>query len=314
MSLMTQKIKLSKQTEDGKIYKEPYFNGGPFTVTNADSIDESLESGIEKVLNTLAGWLSEGSGWVIEEVLSHYLNIVSYLPLGGSSYVQLPEELRNSRKGLINPKNNDEKCFLWCHVRLFHPVKRNPQRITEADRRFAEELDYTGVTFPVTVKDMGKIEKQNSINVNVFGYERGAYPIRVSKEKFRKHLDLLWIEENAIGHYVLITDFNRFMSTFTKHKDKKHICMHCLKCCSSARVLEMHREDCIAINGVQGIRMPEEGSKIYFRNRQKMLPVLFVIYADFEAITEKSIIVYLVTGNLTLLLIRVIKLVVLDIK
>ena len=33
--------------------------------------------------------------------------------------------------------------------------------------------------------------------------------------------------------------------------------------------------------------MPEEGSKIYFKNHHKMLPVPFVIYADFEAINEK---------------------------
>jgi len=33
--------------------------------------------------------------------------------------------------------------------------------------------------------------------------------------------------------------------------------------------------------------MPTVGSKIYFKNHHKMLPVPFVIYADFEAITEK---------------------------
>ena len=63
--------------------------------------------------------------------------------------------------------------------------------------------------------------------------------------------------------------------------------MSCLHCCSSERTLEMHRQDCLAINGTQEIRMPTEGSKIYFKNHQKMLPAPFVIYADFEAITEK---------------------------
>ena len=32
--------------------------------------------------------------------------------LSGSSYVKLPVELRNSKKGLINIKNNDQKRFL----------------------------------------------------------------------------------------------------------------------------------------------------------------------------------------------------------
>ena len=77
------------------------------------------------------------------------------------------------------------------------------------------------------------------------------------------------------------------MTSFTKHKDRKYFCMSCFHCCSSERTLEMHREYCLAINETQAIRMPEEGSKIYFQNHQKMLPVPFVIYADFEAITEK---------------------------
>ena len=134
---------------------------------------------------------------------------------------------------------------------------------------------------------MDKIEKQNQINVNVFGYDKGAYPIGISKAKFRDHLELLWIEEKENSHYVLIKNFKQFMTSFTKHKDRKYFCMSCLHCCSSERVLEMHKQDCLAINGTQAIRMPKEGSKIYFQNHQKMLPVPFVIYADFEAITEK---------------------------
>ena len=63
--------------------------------------------------------------------------------------------------------------------------------------------------------------------------------------------------------------------------------MHCAHCFSSKDLLERHQKDCIQLNGTQAIEMPAEGSKIYFKNHHKMLPVPFVIYADFEAITEK---------------------------
>ena len=33
--------------------------------------------------------------------------------------------------------------------------------------------------------------------------------------------------------------------------------------------------------------MPQPGSKVYFYKHQKQLPVPFVVYADFEAITSK---------------------------
>ena len=31
--------------------------------------------------------------------------------------MDLPVELRGPKKGLINVKNKDKKCFLWCQVR-----------------------------------------------------------------------------------------------------------------------------------------------------------------------------------------------------
>ena len=283
----TLNVRLSKRTENGVIYREPYFNAGPFTVINSDQISESIDNAIEKILELIAGWLSEGSGWVFELVLSHNINIVSYFPLRGTSYIKLPEELRHPMKTLVNPKNEDNRCFLWCHNRYLNPLKVHPERITKADRESVKKLDYTGVTFPVTLSNMKKIEKQNQININVFGYHREAYPIRISETNFTDHLELLWIEEGEKSHYVLIKNFNQFMTSFTKHVGRKYFCLRCLHCCSSARVLENHKQDCLAINGTQAIKMPEAGSKIYFKNHKKMLPVPFVIYADFEAITEK---------------------------
>jgi len=41
------------------------------------------------------------------------------------------------------------------------------------------------------------------------------------------------------------------------------------------------------INGEQAIKMSEKGEKIMFKNHSQQLQVPFVIYADFEAITEK---------------------------
>ena len=287
---ITLKVRLSKRSENGVIYREPYFNAGPYTVTNSDDIEEAIDNAIERILELIAGWLSEGSGWIFELSLLHNINIVSYFPLKGKSYIKLPEELRNPNKTLVNLKNEDNRCFLWCHNRYLNPLKVHPERITKADRESVKQLDYTGVTFPVTIKDIDKIEKQNQINVNVFGYDRETqetYPIRISKAKFPDHLELLWIEEKEKSHYVLIKNFNQFMSSYTKYHGRKYFCLRCLHCCSSARVLENHKQDCLLINGTQAIKMPEAGSKIYFQNQKKMLPVPFAIYADFEAITEK---------------------------
>ena len=56
-------------------------------------------------------WINNGSGWIIELIESQYINISTYRPLSGSFYMDLPVELKSPRKGLINIKNKDQKCF-----------------------------------------------------------------------------------------------------------------------------------------------------------------------------------------------------------
>ena len=52
-------------------------------------------------------------------------------------------------------------------------------------------LDYDDIKFIVSKKDYVKIEKKNSICVNVFCYENGLlYPVHVSDKKSKYCLDL----------------------------------------------------------------------------------------------------------------------------
>ena len=65
-----------------------------------------------KILCRIDNGINEGSGWIAELIESQFINVSTYRPLSGSSYIKLPVELKNSKKGLINIKNNDQKCFL----------------------------------------------------------------------------------------------------------------------------------------------------------------------------------------------------------
>ena len=285
----TLKVTFLKPQDDGWIYKTAYFNSKPQTVINDINISEELNLTKEQILNFIAQWISEGSGWTIKSVDSHHINIVKYQPMKGSSYIQLPQELRNSAKGLINLKNNDNECFRWCHIRHSNYQHKYPQRIKKVDKEYIDKLNYEGIEFPVTIKQLNKIEKQNEININVFGYEeKQPYPIYISSEKHEDHMELLLITKDENKHYVLIKDFNKFMFNQTKHKNKKHFCMHCLQCFSSESVLNDHNGNCIQVNGTQAVKMPDKENNILkFINFHKQQPVPFIIYADFEAIIEK---------------------------
>ena len=64
--------------------------------------------------------------------------------------------------------------------------------------------------------------------------------------------------------------------------------MYCLQCFSSESILVKHNNNCLTINGKQAIDMPKQGDNILkFNNFHKQLPVPFVIYTDFVAITKK---------------------------
>ena len=132
------------------------------------------------------------------------------------------------------------------------------------------------------------MEKQNNINVNVFGWKnKTPFLIYMSKERYNDVLNLLLFISAEKNHYVLIYDFNRFMYNQTNDKKKKHFCMYCLQCFSSDNILDKHKKNCITVNGKQAINMPNKGEKVQLKNYHKQLEVLFVIYADFEAIIEK---------------------------
>ena len=71
----------------------------------------------------------------------------------------MPPEIKKS-KGLINIKNEDNECFRWCHIRHLNPQNKNPQRIKKIDKNLIKQLDYSNIEFPVTVKQINKIENK----------------------------------------------------------------------------------------------------------------------------------------------------------
>ena len=173
---ITLKVLLKKYKLDGEIEFRPvYFNSTTKGVINHRF---RLENSFQEILYLIDNWINEGSGWIVESTESQYINISTYRPLSGSSYVNLPAELGSPRKGLINIKNKDQKCFIWCYVRHINPVKIHPERIKKEDKKLANYLAYDGIEFSVQEKDFNKIETKNNICINMFGYENGlVFPI-----------------------------------------------------------------------------------------------------------------------------------------
>ena len=157
---------LSKMKNSGEVeYSLVYFNSLTKTVINSNNFN--LDQAFQEIIYRLENWISHEPGWIVEEIISQFLNASSYLPLSGSIYIKLPVELNHSMKGQINIRNDDNKCFLWCHVRHLNLDCVKSNRITKKDREIAKELNYSSVNFPVSKKDYDKISVLSKININV---------------------------------------------------------------------------------------------------------------------------------------------------
>ena len=102
-----------------------YFNSTTKTVINSES---NLNKSFQEILYRIDNWINEGSGWIVKSINGEHVNISMYSPWIGSSFVEFPSKLNNPKNGLINIKNNDNKCFLWCHVRHLNLIKKHPKR------------------------------------------------------------------------------------------------------------------------------------------------------------------------------------------
>ena len=121
-NLLLKKYKLNEEIKFTPVY---------FNLLTKTAINHRFrfENSFQEILYMIDVWINKGSGWNFESIESQYINISTYRPLSGSFYMDLPVELKSPRKGLINIKNKDQKCFLWCHVRHINPSKEHPERI-----------------------------------------------------------------------------------------------------------------------------------------------------------------------------------------
>ena len=122
-------------------------------------------------------WINNGCSWNVESIESQYINISTYRPLVGSFYMELPAELRNPRKGIINIKNKKH-----------NPTKEHSERIFKNEKKLLKNLIMIEL---MQEKVFNKIEVKNNICINVFGYENElVFPIYFPNQKFEDSIDL----------------------------------------------------------------------------------------------------------------------------
>ena len=76
--------------------KEAHFSNKTTTKLLDDDVNEMYDDACEKILESMAKYQKEGSGWRLKRVVE--IHTTEYNSVGGSSYIPLPEKLGEKRQ------------------------------------------------------------------------------------------------------------------------------------------------------------------------------------------------------------------------
>ena len=215
--------------EEGQERVELAFNSLMTSVYRGSETDQIVDGMIDNMKCQIEnpGLLNSRfvfDGFLYLDVNFHQLNLTR-----GSSYLSLPDWLAR-KKAIVNPHNDDEECFKWSVITAEKVGMKDPQRVSNL-RKFTDNYDWSGLEFPVSIKDIGKFENRNNISVNVLAVEgRDIYIHRKGRRMMGREINLLMVSEDGTNHYTAIKSLSRLLkSSNTKHKCKRHFCMNCLQ-------------------------------------------------------------------------------------
>ena len=246
--------------------------------------ENNLSSFFDELIGSLEAWIDEfqerGSGFIFNKIKETKVKQYKYKYQTASSYIPLQFKSIN----IINVQNKDNKCLLWAILSKLFPAPDHKQRVTNY-LSYEDKIKMRGIEYPVRIKDIPKVEKQNNLSINVFALDdpknkHSIFPVYISDLYSETVIDLLYIEENGNSHYCLIKNLDSFRCD--KNKNKQFTCRNCLQGFQKKETLERHSELCLNEKHCKLV-LPKEGKNIVeFENFhfQSKLPI--VVYCDFE--------------------------------
>lgn len=147
-------------------------------------IENQLAEAFQHLHNAYQNFERDGSGWSIDKILRLEVNTVEFRPQEGSSFIPLPAKIQKKR-AVVNIQNEDQKCFQWSVLAALHPVARMdmPSRLSHY-LSYQNDLNLTGLEFPLPLSQITKFNTNNDISINVFGLEGSeVYPLQLTNQR-----------------------------------------------------------------------------------------------------------------------------------
>ena len=137
-----------------------------FADDNDDIIEQRFESLLQKYEENLQNKM-KGSDFEFDGVNFLYYDFNKTSIYGGASYIDSSKWLKD-KNSIINPKNNDNKCFQYAVTLAVNldKILKNPQRVSKI-KPFIEKYNWEDINFPSTSKDWKKFESNNEVPLNI---------------------------------------------------------------------------------------------------------------------------------------------------
>ena len=188
----------------GSEYVNLAFNSRMTPVYMLNDIDSIVMSMINHMAQQVENPALRDSKFVFDSLMHTDISIHRLNLTRGSSYIPLPDWLVK-KKAIINPKNLDMKCFKWLVIAAlkWKEIDSNHQCVSKL-RRYEGEFDWSGMSYPVSTKDINKFEIRNRIGVNVLALNgRTPYICRKGGD-YDRVVSLMIMEDGKKKHYVAI--------------------------------------------------------------------------------------------------------------
>ena len=209
---MTAWIRFVRNDEVGQERVELAFNSLMMSVYRGSEPDQIVDGMIANMKFQIENPVLLNSKFVFNEVLYLDVNFHQLNLTRGSSYLPLPDFI--AKRKAVNPQNGYEECFKWAIVTMdkWMDIDSHPERVSNL-REFADNYDWSGLEFPVSLKQIGTFEAKNNISVNVLGLEGKDINILRNSNRSDREINSLMISKDGINHYTVIKSLSRLLSS-----------------------------------------------------------------------------------------------------
>ena len=225
------------------------------TINNRDEIYSTIATIKKELIDRICEQELKGTGFMFDSIASLRIAISKNQPFKAGSYIELPEYIVN-KKCCINIKNKDDKCLMYCVLYHFFKdaIGRDPQRISKYEP-YLNHFDWSGITFPIKLNQLHKVEDLVGCGINVFFYENKLVsPLRITsiKDTGNNIINLLMLSTIACNakmeHFVYISKLDVLVSRNCYDENKEHVhkkaftCCNCLHGFTKKENLEKHKK------------------------------------------------------------------------